>query len=102
MRDTRRAACLTAAAAGAGRARVMRLNVTGIVVDGDNEGFYVARRYPPQRMNLALITTNFAHAGYLDVKAFAIYHLSHFQRRGRIQRQNVTIRAVSCTPCAST
>lgn len=49
-------------------ARVTRLNVTGIVVDGDNEGFYVARRYLPSHMNLTLITVDFARAGYLDVK----------------------------------
>lgn len=52
-RENSRGRCLTAPG-------VTKLNVTGIVVDGDNEGFYAARRYPPSRMNLALITVDFA------------------------------------------
>lgn len=86
-RTTRGAAAAVLALSGA---RDERLNVTGIGIDGDNEGFYVARRYPPPRMNLALITVDFTSARGIHpprCEAFAICRLSHFQRH--IQRQSV-------------
>jgi len=75
-----------------------RLNVTGIVVGGDNESFYVAQRYSSQCMNLTLITVDFARVRYLYVKPlqFAVCLAFNDVFSGRISWVCAVSYAVSC------